>query len=94
MLMKRMENKKAKHIPLRMCTGCRSMKEKRELIRIVAAEEGVVIDESYRKNGRGAYLCKNIDCVITAQKRKALSRALNGPVNNEFYEELINYVSR
>ena len=92
--MKRMENKKAKHIPKRMCAGCREMKDKKELVRIVIAEGNVVIDESGKKNGRGAYLCKNIDCVITAQKRKALSRALNGPFNNEFYEELINYVSR
>ena len=93
MLMKSMENKKAKHIPLRMCTGCRSMKEKRELIRIVAAEEGVVIDESYRKNGRGAYICKNAECIKTAQKRKALSKQLNQPVGDDFYKELLDYVS-
>ena len=91
--MKRMENKKAKHIPMRMCAGCRGMKEKRELIRIVAADEGLVIDQSYRKTGRGAYLCKNADCILTAQKRKALSKQLNRQVSEDFYKELIDYVS-
>ena len=88
MLMKRMENKKAKHIPLRMCTGCRSMKEKRELIRIVAAEEGVVIDESYRKNGRGAYICQNSECFNKAKKSKGIERALKVSIPDEIYDAI------
>lgn len=89
-----MENKKVKHIPLRMCAGCRSMKAKQELVRIVVENDSLVIDESYKRNGRGIYLCKNAECAAVIQKKKALSKLLNKQVSDDFYKELTDYVSR
>lgn len=64
--------------PERMCIGCRQMKNKQDLIRIIRTPEGeVMTDPSGRKNGRGAYLCRDgKDCFERALKSKALQRAL------------------
>ena len=63
-------------IPLRQCLGCREMKPKRELIRVVRSPEGEVsLDFRGKKPGRGAYLCRNAECLKRAIKSKALSRA-------------------
>lgn len=85
-----------KKIPLRACTGCREMKEKRELIRVVRDSEGnVSIDFSGKKAGRGAYLCKNEACLTKAIRTKGLERSLNVPIGAELYEvlrkELLNH---
>ena len=63
--------------PLRKCAGCGQMKEKTELIRVVKDDQGKVkIDESGRMNGRGAYLCKDPECLKKARKSRALERSL------------------
>ena len=70
-----------KKIPMRMCVGCRVMKEKRELIRIVLPPDGdaggICIDFKGKKNGRGAYLCRDEACLAKAKKTRALERALS-----------------
>ena len=78
-----------KKIPMRQCVGCREMKEKRELIRILCTEEKeVILDVSGRKNGRGAYICPNTECLEKAIKNKGLERAVKMAVPASIYEEL------
>ena len=63
---------------MRMCVGCREMKEKKELIRVVRSPEGEVsLDPVGKKNGRGAYVCANADCLKRAIKQKQLERQLD-----------------
>lgn len=78
-----------KKIPLRKCLGCGEMKPKKELVRILKTEnEGIVVDLSGRKNGRGAYLCPSLECFEKAVKTKGIERSLKTPVPQEIYEEL------
>ena len=86
---------KVKKIPLRMCTGCMEMKPKKELIRIVKSPEGEVsVDLTGKKSGRGAYICKDIECLEKAFKARRLSRNLDTAIDDEIYnklkEEIIN----
>ena len=67
---------------MRMCVACREMKPKKELIRVVRTVEGeIVADETGRKNGRGAYLCRSEACLSKALKTRALDRALEQPLS-------------
>lgn len=76
-------------IPMRMCTGCREMKSKRELIRVVRSVDGeICLDTTGKKNGRGAYICKSSECLARAQKANAFSRAFEMAVPPEIYEQL------
>ena len=78
-----------KKIPMRMCTGCGEMKPKKELIRVVKSPEGEIsLDLKGKKNGRGAYICKSIECFKKAKKTKALERSLGVSVSEQVYEEL------
>ncbi len=78
-----------KKIPLRKCTGCQEMKSKKEMIRILrTAQDGIVLDATGRKNGRGAYLCPSMDCFNKAVKNKGLERSLKEKVPEETYESL------
>lgn len=80
---------KVKKVPLRMCTGCMEMKPKKELIRIVKSPEGEVsVDLTGKKSGRGAYICKDIECLEKAFKAKRLSRNLDISIDNEIYDRL------
>ena len=80
---------KKKKIPLRKCTGCQEMKSKKELVRIVRSEEGqFFLDATGKKPGRGAYICKNVECFEKAQKSKGLERSFKSPVPKEVYESL------
>lgn len=79
----------AKKIPMRMCTGCREMKQKRELIRIVKTPEGEVrLDMTGKLNGRGAYICKSSECLKKARKSGALSRAFGTEIPEDIYEKI------
>ena len=63
-----MANKK---IPMRKCVGCQEMKEKKSLIRVVKTAEGdIILDDTGKKNGRGAYICKSLECFKKAKKTK------------------------
>lgn len=78
-----------KKIPMRKCVATAESLPKKELIRIVRTPEGSVeIDETGKKNGRGAYLKRSVEAVEMAQKRKALSRSLECDVPDEVFEEL------
>lgn len=78
-----------KKVPLRQCIGCGEMKGKKEMIRILKTEaEGVVLDATGRKNGRGAYVCPNRECFQKAVKRRGLERAFKMPISKEIYESL------
>lgn len=78
-----------KKIPMRQCLGCREMKPKRELVRAVRSPEGVVsLDFKGKMSGRGAYLCRNPECLRRAIKSKALERALSSPIPEEIYKAL------
>ena len=78
-----------KKIPMRTCIGCNNAKPKKELIRIVKSSDGEVsIDFTGKKNGRGAYVCRDISCLEMAIKTKRLSRTFEMPIENEVYEKL------
>lgn len=78
-----------KKIPMRQCVGCREMKEKRALIRVVKSPEGEIsLDFRGKKPGRGAYLCPDPACLARARKSKALERAFSAPLPPEVYEAL------
>lgn len=80
---------KVQKVPLRKCVGCQEMKSKRELIRVVHSPEGdIFVDPTGKKNGRGAYLCPDPNCLQTAQKRKSLERALKVSIPESVYEVL------
>ena len=79
-----------KKIPMRQCMGCRERREKRELIRVVRCSDGSVsLDFSGKLNGRGAYLCPNMECLKKAQKSKALDRSLEVTIPEEVYDRLL-----
>lgn len=80
-----MANKK---IPMRQCVGCGEMKAKKELIRVIKTEEAVLLDTTGRKNGRGAYICANPECLKKARKSKGLERSLKASIPDEVYENL------
>ena len=78
-----------KKIPMRQCLGCREMKPKGELIRVVRAPEGEIsLDFRGKKPGRGAYLCPDPDCLARARKGRAIERAFSAQVEPEVYAAL------
>ncbi len=78
-----------KKIPMRQCVGCREMKPKKELCRVVRSPEGAVhLDGTGRSPGRGAYLCRDEACLQRAIKSRALSRAFGTEIPAEVYETL------
>lgn len=78
-----------KKIPARRCVACNEQKEKNNLLRIVRTPEGnIEIDQTGKKNGRGAYICKNIDCLNKIIKSKRLEKNLDISIDNDFYEEI------
>ena len=77
-----------KKIPMRKCIGCNEMKEKKAMMRVVKCEEGILIDTTGKKNGRGAYLCKSEECLKQAIKTKGLERSLKVQIPAEVYEAL------
>ncbi len=81
---------KEKKVPMRMCVGCREMKPKKELLRVVRSPEGEVsIDLTGRKPGRGAYLCKNAECMKRAIKQRQLERAFECALGEETHASLL-----
>lgn len=78
-----------KKVPLRKCTGCGEMKTKKELIRVLKTpEDTIVLDVTGKKNGRGAYLCNQLECFRKARKTKGLERSLQCEIPTEVYDEL------
>lgn len=78
-----------KKIPMRQCLGCREMKPKRELIRVVRSPEGQIsLDFKGKASGRGAYVCPDAQCLKKAVKAKALERAFSCQIPQEIYDRL------
>lgn len=79
----------AKKIPLRQCIGCGEMKSKKEMLRILkTAEEEICLDATGRKNGRGAYVCKKLECLQAAKKNKGLERSFKMSIPSAVYDAL------
>lgn len=86
---------KPKKIPMRMCVGCREMKEKRDLIRVVRTPEGeTLLDPKGKKSGRGAYLCRNAGCLGRALKQRQLERQLEVSLTEEVRQALTEEMQR
>ena len=80
---------KPKKIPQRQCLGCREMKNKKDLIRVVRSPEGEIsLDFRGKKPGRGAYVCPDAGCLAKARKSKALERAFETAIPTEVYDLL------
>lgn len=78
-----------KNLPKRTCIGCNEIKLKKELIRIVKNKEGqILVDKTGKANGRGSYICDNIECLEKAIKTKRLERNFETKISDEIYEEL------
>jgi hypothetical protein len=79
----------AKKKPLRKCTGCQELKDKREMLRIVKTSEGeFLIDISGKANGRGAYICKSKECLEKSLKNKGLERSFKCSIPKDISESL------
>lgn len=78
-----------RRVPLRKCLGCGEMKDKRSLVRVVKNKEGEISLDLYgKKPGRGAYLCKNAECLRKAQKAKRLEKAFSSQIAPEIFEQM------
>ena len=79
----------AKKTPLRRCIGCNEMKDKKSLIRVIKSPEGnIQLDPTGKANGRGAYVCKDSECLIKAIKSKGLDRSFKVHISGEIYDKL------
>ena len=78
-----------KKVVQRMCMGCNTKKNKKELIRIVSSKDGnITIDKTGQLSGRGAYICDNIECLEKVVKSKRLEKVLERNISEEIYNEL------
>ena len=74
---------------MRQCVGCQEMKSKKEMMRVIRTSEGeFLLDATGRKNGRGAYLCHDQECLKKAIKNKGLERSFKQSIPKEVYESL------
>ena len=86
------QQQRFKHIPQRTCVACRQKKDKRQLTRIVrSSEDGVVVDLSGKRNGRGAYICDNLSCWEKTLDSKILERALLTQISASERKTLVDY---
>lgn len=78
-----------KKIPMRKCIGCQEMKSKKEMLRVLKTPENeIILDATGRKNGRGAYLCFDKECLMKAIKSKGLERSFKTAIPASVYESL------
>lgn len=76
-------------VPMRKCTGCNEMKPKKELVRVVRSPEGEVsLDLTGKKSGRGAYVCRDVNCLAKARKAKRFEHAFSCEIPEEVYEKM------
>lgn len=79
-----------KKIPMRQCLGCREMKPKRELVRVVRSPEGAVtLDLRGKAPGRGAYVCRQTDCLNKALRSKAIARSLQVEIPQDIIDAML-----
>ena len=80
---------KTRKIPMRMCLGCGEMKPKRELIRVVKSKEGdISLDLTGKKSGRGAYICKSVECFEKARKARKFERSFSCMISEDIYNSM------
>ncbi len=80
---------KTKKIQMRMCLGCGEMKPKRELIRVVKSKEGdISLDLTGKKSGRGAYICKSVECFEKARKARKFERSFSCMISEDIYNSM------
>jgi predicted RNA-binding protein YlxR (DUF448 family) len=80
---------KTKKIPMRMCLRCGEMKPKRELIRVVKSKEGdISLDLTGKKSGRGAYICKSVECFEKARKARKFERSFSCMISEDIYNSM------
>lgn len=85
----------AKKTPERLCIGCNQMKPKTELWRIVKNKEGEIsVDFNGKAQGRGAYICRDINCLLKAQKSRRLERAFGGAIDSEIYDTIKRQIEK
>ena len=82
-----------KKVPIRTCVVCRTAKPKKELLRIVKTQDGIIPDESGRANGRGAYICRSAECAEKMRKQKTLNKVFSCAVPSEVYDSIAEVVS-
>ena len=86
---------KPRKIPLRRCSGCGESRPKRELVRVVRAQDGTVsLDLVGKKPGRGAYVCPRAACLAKARKAKRIERALDVNIPEEIYDAMAAEIAR
>jgi len=86
---------KQRKVPQRTCIGCRTVRPKRELIRVVRTPQGeIVLDPTGKQSGRGAYMCPDAACMEQALKKKQLERALEVAITPETIERLREELER
>ena len=79
----------AKKIPLRQCVGCGEMKSKKEMMRVIKTpEDEIVLDDTGKRNGRGAYICRERSCLQKAQKSRGLERAFDAALPAQVWDDL------
>ena len=84
-----------KKVPMRKCVGCQEMKIKKEMIRVIRTQEGeFLLDATGKKNGRGAYICPDMDCLKKAIKSKGLERSFKQSIPKDVYETLEKEMSQ
>ena len=80
---------KQRKIPQRQCVGCRTMKDKKALVRIVKTPEGeICVDATGKKSGRGAYICPNAECLRLARKSRKLEKSFSCRISDEVYDNM------
>ena len=80
---------KPKKIPQRQCVGCRTMRDNRDLLRIVKAPDGTIsLDTTGKKSGRGAYVCHDPECLKKARKSRALERTFEVAIPDPVYDAM------
>ena len=82
---------KVRKVPMRMCLGCNEMKDKRAMIRVVKSpEDEISLDFSGKKSGRGAYICKSMECFEKARKARRFEKSLSCRIDDSVYEVMKN----
>jgi len=87
--------KHSKKIPYRTCIGCKQVKPKRDLLRIIRTPEGKIeVDKTGKKSGRGAYLCYNVECFKEALKKNGILKALKVDLSQDKIKEIENVINK
>lgn len=86
---------KSLKIPMRMCLGCNEMKPKKELMRVVKSSEGLIsLDFTGKKNGRGAYICRSIECFNKARKARRIEKSFSCRIDDNVYEVMADELEK